>query len=163
MPIGVGIVDASGRVVLGNAFMKRVNGPIIQSMAAAPRGAWIAYDADGNRLAPDDFPIRRALRLGETTLPGTEFLFRDEAGSETWYRVGSLPLRWENGKVHEALGVVLDIDAEKRLLGIQQQINAALEQRVREEDRRRHRARFQQCAAGGVGWRGADRTPSRRC
>ncbi|MEA2740773.1 MAG: hypothetical protein QOH05_4080, partial [Acetobacteraceae bacterium] len=96
MPIGVGIVDASGRVVLGNAFMKRVNGPIIQSMAAAPRGAWIAYDADGNRLAPDDFPIRRALRLGETTLPGTEVLLRDEDGSETWYRVGSLQLRWEN-------------------------------------------------------------------
>ena len=33
----------------------------------------------------------------------------------------------------EALGIFQDIDAEKRLLDIQQQINSRLEQRVREE------------------------------
>src|SRR6201999_671698 len=37
------------------------------------------------------------------------------------------------GEVQEALAIFLDIDAEKRLLSIQQQINAELEQRVREE------------------------------
>ncbi len=133
LPVGVGIVDATGGVVLGNAVMQRLNGPVLQSMTSAPRGEWIACDADGNRLTLEDFPIRRALRLGETTLPGVDFLFRDVDGSETWFRVGSLPLRWENGQVHEALAIFLDIDAEKRLLDIQQQINARLEQRVREE------------------------------
>jgi PAS domain S-box-containing protein len=133
MPIGVGIVDSNGRVLLGNAVMKRVNGPVIQSMSVAPRGEWIAYDKDGKRLPFEDFPVRRALRLGETTLPGTEFLFRDDDGSEVWFRVGAVPLRWEDGRVQEALGIVLDIDAEKRLLNIQQRINAELEQRVREE------------------------------
>ncbi len=138
MPIGVGIVDANGRVVLGNAVMKRLNGPVIQSMSAAPRGEWIAYDAFGNRLQPEDFPIHRALRHGQTTLPGVEFLFRDIDGRETWYRVGGVPLRWEDGPetggaVEEALAIFLDIDAEKRLLTIQQRINAELEQRVKEE------------------------------
>jgi PAS domain S-box-containing protein len=133
MPIGVGIVDTGGRVVLGNAMMKRFNGPVIPSMTQVPRGEWIGHDADGNRLAAENFPIRRALRLGETTLPGVEFLFRDVDGSETWFRVGAVPLRWEDGQVQEALGIVLDIDAEKHLLDIQQRINAALEQRVREE------------------------------
>ncbi len=66
-------------------------------------------------------------------LPGVDFLFRDLDGSETWFRVGSIPLRREDGRVSEALCIVLDIDAEKRLLDIQQQINARLEQRVREE------------------------------
>jgi PAS domain S-box-containing protein len=133
MPIGVGIVDTNGRVVLGNAVMKRLNGPVIQSVTPAPGGEWIAYEADGRRLAYEDFPIPRALQRGETTLPGVEFLFRDVDGSEKWFRVGAVPLRWEDGQVQEALGIFLDIDAEKRLLDFRQQVNARLEQRVREE------------------------------
>ena len=133
LPVGVGIVDASGRIVLGNPLMKRLNTSVIQSMGAEPHGEWIADDADGKRLALEDFPIRRALQLGETTLPGIDFLFRDTDGSETWFRVGSVPLRWEEGQVKEALGIFLDIDAEQRLMEIQQQINTRLEQRVRDE------------------------------
>ena len=133
LPVGVGIIDATGRVVLGNAVMMRLNGPVIQSMTKAPRGTWIGYDQDGQQIRPEDFPIRRALRLGETTLPGVEFLFRDTDGAETWFRVASMPLRTEAGQVREALGIFQDIDAEKRLLDVQQQINARLEQRVREE------------------------------
>jgi PAS domain S-box-containing protein len=133
LPVGVGIVDTNGRVVLGNSMMKRINGPVLQSMTKAPRGEWIAQDADGNPLQPTEFPIRRALVRGETTLPGTDFLFRDLDGSEKWFRIGSIPLRWEDGQVQEALGIFLDVDAEKRLLDIQQQITARLEQRVLEE------------------------------
>lgn len=133
LPIGVGIVDATGRVVLGNALMKQLNGPVIQSMTPTPRGEWIGHDSSGNRIPPEEYPIRRSLRSGETTLPGTDFVFRDVDGTETWYRVASVPLRQENGQVQEALGVFQDIDAEKHLLDIQQQINAHLEQRVREE------------------------------
>jgi PAS domain S-box-containing protein len=133
LPVGVGIVDSKGSVVLGNSMMKRINGPLLQSMTVAPRGEWIAYDADGDRLHPEDFPIRRAILKGETTLPGVDFVFRKLDGGETWFRVGSIPLRWDDGQVQEALGIFLDIDAEKRLLEIQHQINARLEQRVREE------------------------------
>jgi PAS domain S-box-containing protein len=133
VPIGVGIVDTDGRVVLGNAVMKRLSAPFTQSMAGAPRGEWIAADLSGNRLAPEDYPIQRALRLGDTTLPGVEFLFRDIDGSENWFRLGAVPLRWEDGEVREALAIFVDIDAEKRLLDIQQRINTALERRVREE------------------------------
>jgi PAS domain S-box-containing protein len=133
LPVGVGIVDTKGQVVLGNSMMKRINGPILQSMAVAPHCEWITYDADGNRLQPKDFPIQRALLNDETTLPGVDFVLRDPDGGERWFRVGSIPLRREEGHVQEALGIFLDIDAEKRLLDIQHQINARLEQRVREE------------------------------
>jgi PAS domain S-box-containing protein len=133
LPVGVGIVDTKGRVVLGNSMMQRINGPVLQSMSVAPRGEWIAHEPDGGRVQPRDFPVRRALERGETTLPGVEFLFRDLDGNENWFRIGSIPLRWEAGKVQEALGIFLDIDAEKRLLDMQQQINARLEQRVLEE------------------------------
>jgi PAS domain S-box-containing protein len=133
LPVGVAIIDTNGQVILSNTMMNRFNGAIIDSLMVSSRGEWIAHGPDGSRLQADDFPIRRALRLGETVLPGVDFLFRDLDGSETWFRVGSIPLRREDGRVSEALCIVLDIDAEKRLLDIQQQINARLEQRVREE------------------------------
>jgi PAS domain S-box-containing protein len=133
MPVGVGIVDTTGRIFLGNAHMKRIAGPVLPSIAASPDVEWVAHGPDGNRLSPDDYPIQRALRRGETTLPGVEFLVRGAEGSEKWFRVGAIPLRWEDGQVQEALGIFLDIDAEKRLMDLQQQINAGLEQRVREE------------------------------
>ncbi|HYZ22615.1 MAG TPA: PAS domain S-box protein [Rhodopila sp.] len=132
LPIGVGIVDADGRIILGNTRMQELIGPVIPSMADSPHVECIA-EQDGMRLAPADFPIRKALAQGEPILPGREFLFRYPQGRETWMRVSAMPLRQENGKVQEALGIIQDIDAEKRLLEIQQQIAARLEQRVREE------------------------------
>ena len=138
LPLAVGIVDISGRILLGNAMMTRLNGPFLhsltfQSTGKAPRGEWIAYKDDGSPVPPEDYPVRRALSLGVTTLPGEEFLFREHDGKETWFRVAGVPLRWEDGQVQEALALFLDIDAEKRLLDIQHQVNARLEQRVREE------------------------------
>ena len=133
LPVGVGIVDADGRVILGNSMMKRLIGPVLQSMSPAPRGDWIAYGPDGVGIAPEDFPIRRALRLGETISPGIEFLYRDADNKDTWFRVAAMPLRWEGNRVEEALAIFQDIDAEKRLLDIREQTNLRLEQRVREE------------------------------
>jgi PAS domain S-box-containing protein len=133
LPVGIGIVDTNEQMILSNTVMKRFNGAINASVMVAPHGEWIAYDSEGNRLSPHHYPIRRALRLGETVLPGVEFLFRDADGGETWFRVGSIPLRREDGQVREALGIFLNIDAEKRLLDMQQQINVRLEQRVQEE------------------------------
>jgi PAS domain S-box-containing protein len=133
VPLAVGIFDTKGRVLVGNAMMTRLNGSLLHSLSPDPRGEWVGFRDDGSRVSPEDYPVRRALRLGETTVPGKEFRFRDSDGKETWFRVASLPLRRENGQVQEALGVFLDIDAERRLLEIQHRINAGLEQQVREE------------------------------
>ncbi|HQT76531.1 MAG TPA: PAS domain S-box protein, partial [Rhodopila sp.] len=133
LPAGVGIVKATGTFVLANARMRALEGSVISSMAADPQAEWIALDANGRRLPREQFPIRRALTHGETCLPGRDFLRREKDGRETWIRVGALPLRREKGVVVEALGILQDIDAEKRLLEFQQQITAKLEQRVREE------------------------------
>jgi signal transduction histidine kinase len=93
---------------------------------------WVGYYPDGSRTAPVDYPIQRALR-GETVLPGEDFLHRGEEGTETWISVGALPLRWENNEVQEVLAILQDIDAEKRLMDLQQQTNVRLEQRVQAE------------------------------
>nr|WP_294509053.1 PAS domain S-box protein [uncultured Rhodopila sp.] len=132
LPIGVGIVDRSGWLTLGNPIMQALTGPVIPSMDNGRADQWIAHHPDGSRVAAEDFPIERALR-GETVLPGDEFLHRAADGTETWITVGSLPLRRENGDVQEVLAILQDVDAEKRLKDVQQQTNVRLEQRVREE------------------------------
>jgi signal transduction histidine kinase/ActR/RegA family two-component response regulator len=148
LPIGVGIVDDTGRVVLGNEMMRRfaiymippresaVNaireGAVSPIREAVPDDAWIGYHPDGRRIQPEDYPVARALR-GDTVMPGAEFLCVLPHGGEMWLRAGAKPLRRVEGRVREALVIIQDIDAEKRLLAIQQEINARLEQRVREE------------------------------
>jgi PAS domain S-box-containing protein len=132
LPVGVGIFDHSGRLALSNPTMRRFIGPLIPSMQTAMPAEWVAFHPDGRRLAPEEFPGRRAL-AGETISPGIEFLFRGGDGTERWLRVSCVPLRWADGEVQEVLAVLQDIDAERRLVDIQQQANLRLEQRVREE------------------------------
>lgn len=133
MPVGVGIINANGKIVLGNRMLERLTGAYIYSFSRTPIGDWIARNPDGSRMQPEDYPVRRALVRGETVLPGVEFLYREPTGQERWVRVGSLPLLRAGGREREALAIIQDIDAEKRLLELQQKINAELEQRVREE------------------------------
>jgi PAS domain S-box-containing protein len=139
LPIGVGIVDDTGRVVLGNEMMRRFaiymippREGAVNPIREAAADTWIGYRPDGRRIQPEDYPVARALR-GETVMPGAEFLCALPDGGETWLRAGARPLRRVEGRVREALVIIQDIDTEKRLLAIQQEINARLEQRVREE------------------------------
>jgi PAS domain S-box-containing protein len=132
LPVGVGIVDDSGRMVLGNETMRRFFIDLISPPGGAAGDVWIGYHSNRQRIDVADYPGARALR-GETVLPGIEFMRRTPDGSESWLRVGARPLRRLDGKVLEALIFILDIDAEKRFLAIQREINARLEQRVRDE------------------------------
>ena len=70
LPLAVGIVDTTGRILVGNAMMTRLNGTFLHSMTADSRGEWIAYREDGSRVPPEDYPVRRALRLGDDDTAG---------------------------------------------------------------------------------------------
>jgi PAS domain S-box-containing protein len=132
LPVGVGIVDDSGHVVIGNETMRRFACHMLASNELTGADEWIGYHSDGSPIGPADYPGARALQ-GETVLPGVDFMCRMSDGRETWLRVGAKPLRRVDDKVLEALIFILDIDAERRFLAIQQEINARLEQRVRDE------------------------------
>ncbi len=132
LPVGVGIVDDSARLVLGNETMRRFFIDLMSPPGGTAGDRWTGYRPDGDRIDPADYPGARALR-GETVMPGIEFMRRTPDGGQSWLRVGARPLRRLDGKVLEALVFILDIDAEKRFLAIQREINARLEQRVRDE------------------------------
>jgi len=114
LPVGVSVVDATGKTMLYNQAMKRfLPEGVIPSRDAAVATRWKFFNPDGSPVVPDDYPTARALR-GEAVVPGMEFLFRQEDGTEIWTLVSSVPVRRQGGRVMEALSLVTDIDALKR-------------------------------------------------
>jgi two-component sensor histidine kinase len=74
---------------------------------------WRAFDAEGKPVAPSQWPSSRALR-GETVVPGTEFIFTGDDGTEVWTRVAAAPFTDTAGVTGGAVVVVEDIDQLKR-------------------------------------------------
>ncbi|WP_321877416.1 hybrid sensor histidine kinase/response regulator [Paraburkholderia bannensis] len=125
LPAGVGVLDPGGKWILSNAAMKRWLPVGIPSMQVEQIPRWRAWDAQGNPVAPDNWPGKRALR-GETVMPGLEMRYTDDDGEQHWMRASAAPLRDASARVMGACVVVQDITQLK-----------VAEQALREADRRK--------------------------
>jgi PAS domain S-box-containing protein len=112
LPVGVGLIDTGGHIVIANPEMRRFVPATIPSRDPVRRDRWLGRHPDGTRIAPADYPGVRALR-GEAVLPGTEFLCTLDDGTKVWTRVAAVPLRDETGAITGAVTVVSDISAAK--------------------------------------------------
>jgi PAS domain-containing protein len=114
MPIGVGVFDAQGVLILSNPEMRcYLPTGIMVSRDPARISRWMAKHRDGRRVEPAEFPGERAMR-GESVLPGMEMLYRQDDGEEVWTRVASKPILDSEGRVTAAVAMVMDIDELKR-------------------------------------------------
>jgi PAS domain S-box-containing protein len=114
LPLGVGLLDTTGTLVLANQEMRRyLPQGVMPSQDDARYGRWRGYHPDGRRIERSDYPGARALR-GETVVPGVDFVFTQDDGSEVWTRVAAVPLRHSQGRITGAVAMVTDIDAAKR-------------------------------------------------
>ncbi|WP_395671319.1 PAS domain-containing protein [Phenylobacterium sp.] len=113
-PIGIAVIDNTGKAVLANEGYRRyLPEGLLSSHDGGQAPRWRAWDAGGNPLAPQDFPGARGLR-GETVVPGQDMLFIDHDGREVWTRVSVVPTRDSEGGLNGLISVIHDIDAEKR-------------------------------------------------
>lgn len=112
LPLGVGLIDLGGRLVVANREMRRFVPETIPSQDPARRDRWFAQNPDGSRVMPDNYPGIRALR-GEAVLPGIEFRHVLDDETPVWTRVAAVPLRNEQGTITGAVTVVSDITAAK--------------------------------------------------
>jgi PAS domain S-box-containing protein len=113
-PVAIGLMDAAGRIVLGNDRMERfLPTGVIPSRDDTVRSRWSAHDVEGHPIDPHDWPGSRALR-GEPTLPGLEMLYTEDNGRQTRTRVACVPLLDADGRSTGAVTVITDIEAEKR-------------------------------------------------
>lgn len=114
LPVGVAVVDHSGKVVLSNKEMHQyLPTGVLPSRDDARRSRWRAFHADGSPCAQKDFAGARALR-GERVVPGIEALYTRDDGSEIWTQVAAVPLAARDGAPNGQVSVVMNIDAFKR-------------------------------------------------
>ena len=130
IPVAVGAMDQSGRMVISNAAMRRFAPCVVPSRDAERIERWRAWAPDGSHLEPSEWPGARALR-GETVVPGVEMLFVDDDGRETWSLVSTAPMRDAAGAVVGAIAVVQDIEERKKAEETQQLLVAELNHRVK--------------------------------
>jgi PAS domain S-box-containing protein len=113
LPVGVGVIDTKGHVVIANPAWKAFLRGDIPSVDLQEARRWRAVSPEGRPVAPSDYPGQRALR-GEEVLPGINFLRKEDAGVERWMRVSAVPLRDQTGQITGALAMLQDIDEERR-------------------------------------------------
>ncbi len=113
LPIGVMVMDATGRTVLRNGTMERIWGgtisaPVFPSSISDMdryQGWWVAT---GMRLTAEDWACSRALTRGETSVSEIIDIRRFD-GTRGTILNNATPLRDGNGRVNGAVVAIMDI------------------------------------------------------
>jgi signal transduction histidine kinase len=115
-PVAIGIAEApSGRFVFVNDEAERLLGqrPTI-SRAVAPQGdGWQGLHADGRAIAPDEWPLARALHDGEVVRNAIIRVVRVD-GTSIEIAVNAAPVRDGNGRIIAGVLIFWDVTAERR-------------------------------------------------
>jgi len=122
LPLGIGVLDVTGRLTLSNeAFRRYAMGEQGEGAVTGALGhGWRAVRADGLPVPAAAHPVARALR-GETAAEGMEVLRQwrngpgeGSPGNDVWLMVRAVPLRDRHGAASGAVMIVEDIDQAKR-------------------------------------------------
>lgn len=112
LPVGVGLMDAQGQLVLLNSVMR---GYATQTDARTdlPETPQVgSHGGGGGTSSIAMWPGEIA--LAGKTIEGAEMLFRSEAGDESWIRISSAPFRDASDQIIGGIVIVQDIDFWKR-------------------------------------------------
>lgn len=116
VPVGLAVMNAEGQSLISNAeFGRFLPSGLLPSRDPQGPSRWRGWDACGAPLAPQDFPGARALR-GERVVPGQDMLFTNVDGKEIWTNVATAPVRDAANAVVGLVGVVSNVDDQKRTL-----------------------------------------------
>lgn len=133
LPAGVVIGDAAtGRLLTGNAAVEHIFGfPFKSSSGIADYSDdWQLFRMDGTPYPPDELPMARALRDGET-VAGAEMMFRRSDGTLGTIIVNAAPIHDSAGNVTAGVVTFLDISdrvaAERALRDSEQHLRNVLD------------------------------------
>jgi PAS domain S-box-containing protein len=113
LPLGVGLLDRDGQIVLGNSVLRSYMPRRLPSRDPERIKRWQAFDVEGRPLPPDQWPGGRALR-GETVGTGVEFLYTGEKGRQSWMLESAVPFQAADEGQIGAIAVFQDITERKR-------------------------------------------------
>lgn len=115
LPVGVWIADHAGRLIGKNEQADRIwagDVPLVEEIAAYQE--YHTWDPDtGIPLAPDEYPVARALRTGQPVAP-VEVAIRRFDGTEGTVLISAAPITDQQGLVTGAVGINVDITERKQ-------------------------------------------------
>ena len=132
LPVGVVIAEPGGRLVLGNAAVEAIWGhPFVPSESIPEYGAYQGFHPDGRPYAPEEWPLARSLRHGETVVREPVTLIHPD-GSRHQIDLSSTLVRDAAGRPVAGVAVGTDVtqhhemrealrreaDVREKLLGI---------------------------------------------
>lgn len=114
MPSGLVIAEVpSGRLLVHNRAAVRLLGhPVRESEPFSEYAGYGAVHDDGSPYAPEEYPITRAVRYGET-VQQHEMWYRRSDGTTAYFSVNAAPIRNEQGAIVAAVGTFQDISVQK--------------------------------------------------
>ena len=135
-PAGIVIADAPDVTIrIANTAALQIRGPSSQELTNIPMRdhtqRWHLFHVDGTSVNPEDLPLSRAIRSGET-VSNEELLMRHSTGGDRYVLVNAAPVRDAEGKVVAGVAVFPDVTDHRRA---EQAVRAAQEQLL---DRQRH-------------------------
>ena len=133
LPVGTVIADAeSGRLILGNQQVQAILGHEFLAVEDIMHyREYGSFHPNGRPYEPNEYPLSRALRTGETVLD-EEILYRQQDGSFRVIRLSATPVRDRAAQIVAGVVTFYDITPLRRAQQEVQQLNARLEQRVQE-------------------------------
>jgi signal transduction histidine kinase/integral membrane sensor domain MASE1 len=114
-PIGIGIAEApSGRFVFVNDEAVRLLGrrPVVSKAVDPEGGGWQGFHPDGRPIAPDEWPVARAMRQGDIVRNEILRVVRAD-GSAVEVAVNAAPIR-DDGGIIAAVVIFWDVTAERQ-------------------------------------------------
>jgi PAS domain S-box-containing protein len=132
VPVGILFAEApSGRIVGGNARIEEILGhPVLPSENVDAYREWRAIHRDGRPVDPEEYPLARVIRGGETRAELQVRYLRDD-GTDAWIDIVAVPVRGPEGSVAGAVAAISDIDARKRAEEQRDLLNNELSHRMK--------------------------------
>ena len=114
IPLALFVAEApSGRIVMWNNAMRRLVGGAMPDIRSVEEYS-SSFNVDGVPLAPQDLPLARAVRNGETVAPEVLGAVRAD-GSRALLEVSASPILDEHGVVIAGVSVIQDVGERERL------------------------------------------------
>ena len=131
MPVGVLLVEArSGRLIASNRRMEDILGRPVPSILTAADLGFLAFDAEGERIGIERFPLWRMLN-GEAERATLEAHLERLDGSHVWIEFLGEAIRDATGRLRGAVLCATDIEDRKRAEAQQRVLARELSHRLK--------------------------------
>jgi signal transduction histidine kinase len=108
LPMGLVVVDASGRVIYTNSLVDRTwRQQAIHRLDISESAEWRGFHANGRPYLPEEWPLARSLSKGEVVDSEEVRIVRGD-GTTSYELVSSTPVRGSSGRIVGAVVTMID-------------------------------------------------------